>query len=115
MLLTLHSAANNFKISHIETTEAKSLLDSAKVIYIGGFFLTVSRETIEKVAQAAVASRKVWLQAISACLLFQQHFTIFQVFCMNLSAPFIVQFFAEALASVMPYTDVIFCNESEVY
>ncbi len=75
----LRSAANTFEISHIETMEAMSQIKSAKVIYIGGFFLTVSRETIEKVARAAMADRKVWLQAVSVCLLFRhnKHLIIF--------------------------------------
>jgi adenosine kinase len=32
---------------------------------------------------------------------------------MNLSAPFIVQFFGEQLAACLPYTDFLFANESE--
>lgn len=36
-----------------------------------------------------------------------------KIFCMNLAAPFIVQFFGEQLAACMPYTDFVFANESE--
>ena len=35
-----------------------------------------------------------------------------KVFCMNLSAPFISQFFKEDLMKVMPYVDVLFGNET---
>ena len=34
-------------------------------------------------------------------------------FSINLSAPFIVQFFGEQLSAVIPYADFIFANESE--
>lgn len=32
---------------------------------------------------------------------------------LSLSAPFIPQFFKDQLDSVMPYTDYVFCNETE--
>jgi len=57
-----------------------------------GFFLTVSPESILKVAQHAAANNKP--------------------FMMNLSAPFISQFFSERLNSVLPYIDVLFGNET---
>ena len=36
-----------------------------------------------------------------------------QTFILNLSAPFIPQFFKVQLEKVLPYTDIIICNESE--
>lgn len=36
-----------------------------------------------------------------------------QVLAMNLSAPFLVQFFGDQMASVLPYCDYVFGNESE--
>merc|ERR1719407_390686 len=36
-----------------------------------------------------------------------------KTFCVNLSAPFIPQFFKDPLAEVMPYVDFLFGNESE--
>lgn len=36
-----------------------------------------------------------------------------QVLAMNLSAPFLVQFFGEQMAKVLPYCDYVFGNESE--
>ena len=33
--------------------------------------------------------------------------------CMNLSAPFIVQFFGDQLMAAMPYVDIMFGNETE--
>jgi sugar/nucleoside kinase (ribokinase family) len=34
-------------------------------------------------------------------------------FCMNLSAPFICEFFTDQLDAAMPYVDVLFGNETE--
>ncbi|XP_023264274.1 adenosine kinase-like, partial [Seriola lalandi dorsalis] len=58
-----------------------------------GFFLTVSLESILKVAKHASENNKI--------------------FCLNLSAPFICQFFKDNLMQVMPYVDVLFGNETE--
>lgn len=57
-----------------------------------GFFLTVSVESIMKVAKHASETNKL--------------------FCLNLSAPFISQFFKDNLMLVMPYVDVLFGNET---
>lgn len=57
-----------------------------------GFFLTVSPESILKVAKHASENDKI--------------------FCMNLSAPFISQFFKEPLMKIMPYVDILFGNET---
>lgn len=53
------SAANKFNPSHLATEKAKSLVDSSKIIYIAGFFLTVSVESILEVAENAVKTGKV--------------------------------------------------------
>ncbi|MBN3274825.1 ADK kinase, partial [Polyodon spathula] len=58
-----------------------------------GFFITVSPESILKVAKHASEHNKV--------------------FSLNLSAPFISQFFKEPLMKVMPYVDILFGNETE--
>lgn len=61
-------------------------------VHFQGFFLTVSPESILKVAKHASENNKI--------------------FCMNLSAPFISQFFKEPLMKVMPYVDILFGNET---
>uniref|UniRef100_A0A8C9FY24 Adenosine kinase n=1 Tax=Pavo cristatus TaxID=9049 RepID=A0A8C9FY24_PAVCR len=58
-----------------------------------GFFLTVSPEAVLKVATQASANNKI--------------------FSLNLSAPFISQFYKEPMMKVMPYVDVLFGNETE--
>eukprot|EP00794_Sanderia_malayensis_P016310 gene16310-17954_t len=86
-------AANNFKKSHIEKPENVEIMNNAQYIYVGGFFLTVSPETIIILAKHAASSNK--------------HFM------MNLSAPFLCQFFKEPMMQAMPYIDVLFGNETE--
>ena len=87
------AAANNFKVDHLKTEEAEKIYSAAKFYYIAGFFLTVSVESLVHVAEHALANDKT--------------------FCLNLSAPFIIDFFADAVATALPYADYLFCNESE--
>lgn len=86
-------AANNFKASHLETEKAKEIIESAEIYYSAGFFLTVSVESLVKVSEAFVAKNKI--------------------VALNLSAPFIVDFFADQLATALEYADYVFGNESE--
>ena len=87
------AAANNFKPSHLETAESKAIYESASVYYIAGFFLTVSVDSLKIVAEHALANNKT--------------------FCLNLSAPFIIDFFGDQVATALEYADYLFCNESE--
>ncbi|XP_059893243.1 adenosine kinase b isoform X2 [Gadus macrocephalus] len=79
------------KKSHVEYHAGGATQNSVKIAQ--GFFLTVSPESILKVAKHVSDNNKV--------------------FCMNLSAPFISQFFKEDLMKIMPYVDVLFGNETE--
>lgn len=92
-LVTNLDAANNFKATHLETEKAKEIIASSKIFYSAGFFLTVSVESLVQVAEHAVANKKT--------------------FCLNLSAPFLIDFFADQMATAMPYADFLFGNESE--
>jgi adenosine kinase len=87
------AAANTFTASHLDTSEAQTMIQRAKIFYITGFFLTVSVDAILTIAKHSVEHSKI--------------------FAMNLSAPFLIQFFGDQLASAMPYTDFVFGNESE--
>ena len=87
------AAANNFQESHLETPQAKEIIEAAQFYYSAGFFLTVSVPSLVQVAEHALANNKV--------------------FCLNLSAPFIVDFFGDQLATAMAYADFLFGNESE--
>lgn len=88
------AAANCYKKEkHLDLEKNWKLVEKAKVYYIAGFFLTVSPESIMKVATQASANNKI--------------------FSLNLSAPFISQFYKEAMMKVMPYVDILFGNEME--
>lgn len=87
------AAANNFKETHLETDKAKEIIESAEIYYSAGFFLTVSVPSLVKVAEEFVAKNKI--------------------VAINLSAPFIVDFFGDQLATALEYADFVFGNESE--
>lgn len=87
------AAANTFTESHLESTSSKDIISKAKVFYCSGFFLTVSVGAMLQLAKHSVETNKI--------------------FCMNLSAPFLIQFFGDQMSSIMPYTDFVFGNESE--
>jgi len=87
------AAANTFSVDHLATPEAKAIIEAAKIYYVTGFFLTVSVDSILTLAKDAQENNKI--------------------FSMNLSAPFLIQFFGDQLASALPFTDYIFGNESE--
>ncbi|XP_053548124.1 adenosine kinase isoform X2 [Bombina bombina] len=88
------AAANCYdKTKHLDLKENWQLVEKAKVYYIAGFFLTVSPESILKVSTQSSEHNKI--------------------FSLNLSAPFISQFYKEPLMKVMPYVDILFGNETE--
>ncbi|MBN3294918.1 ADK kinase, partial [Amia calva] len=88
------AAANCYKKeNHLDLEENWKLVEKAKIYYIAGFFITVSPESMLKVAKHASENNKI--------------------FGLNLSAPFICQFFKEPLMKVMPYVDILFGNETE--
>jgi len=94
-LCTELSAANNYKESHLLQAENMGILSSAKIVYSAGFFATVSPASMEIAAKKTVETGAYY--------------------CLNLSAPFLMQVppFKAALDSVLPYTDFLFCNETE--
>jgi len=92
-LVTKLDAANDFTASHLDVKDNWALVKEAKTVYSAGFFLTVSTESMLKVAKECAANNKTY--------------------CINLSAPFLCQFFKDQLASVLPFTDIVFGNETE--
>lgn len=89
------SAANTYKHAHTMKPEVQAAIAKAKVFYTAGFFLTVPEgpESMMHVAEHAAANDKLY--------------------CFNLSAPFLVDFFADQMNKILPYTDFVFANESE--
>jgi len=87
------AAANHFTPAHFDIAENWAIVEKAQYYYIGGFFLTVSPDSILKVAEHACNNNKMLM--------------------MNLSAPFICEFFTDPLMKCIPYIDILFGNETE--
>jgi adenosine kinase len=87
------SAANNYKIDHLKQDDITAVYKKAQYFYSAGFFLTVSPDSLMTVAEHAHDNGKT--------------------FIMNISAPFIAEFFTDPLMKAMPYADYLFGNESE--
>jgi adenosine kinase len=94
-LCTNLMAANNFKVDHVQKPENLKIVKEAKLIYSAGFFITVSTDSMKlAAAEAAKSGAK---------------------YCMNLSAPFLMQVppFKAFIKEIMPLVDFLFCNETE--
>ncbi|KAF0696586.1 Aste57867_12655 [Aphanomyces stellatus] len=87
------SAANKFELTHLDDDRSKDIIEKAKFFYSAGFHLTVSPPSIMKIAEHATLHNKAFL--------------------LNLSAPFISQFFKDPLMAAMHHADFVFGNESE--
>jgi len=94
-LCTNLKAANNYKAEHLQQPENWKVLSEAKIVYSAGFFITVSPESIKLASEEAAKTGALY--------------------CMNLSAPFIVQVppFRKVLVETMPLVDFLFGNETE--
>lgn len=57
--MTTLRAAEKFDKSHLTSEEVAPLVDGAKVIYVGGFFLTHGVESALEVAKKAAGNGKV--------------------------------------------------------
>jgi len=86
-------AANNFNESHLQVESVSRVWQGASFYYMSGFFFTVSQPSIMTICRHAYAHNKT--------------------VAINLSAPFIPQFFGAGIAEAMPYVDIVFGNESE--
>ncbi|KAH7482428.1 hypothetical protein PRIC1_006814 [Phytophthora ramorum] len=87
------SAANHFHHDHLASTESQEIINKGQFFYSAGFHLTVSPQAVMTLAEHAKANNKVFL--------------------INLSAPFIVEFFKDPLMATLPFADFVFGNESE--
>ncbi|KAA1110499.1 adenosine kinase [Puccinia graminis f. sp. tritici] len=92
-LCTQLGAAEKFSPSHLKTEPVVKAIQDAQIYYLGGFFLTHGIESSLALAQAATESQKI--------------------FTMNLSAPFIAEFFKDNVDQLLPHVDYLFGNESE--
>lgn len=87
------AAANSFTIDHINEPNNRKILNNAKYFYVTGFFLTASAVTVQAIAKHAHANNSKFL--------------------VNLSAPFLAQFYKKDLFKALTYADIIFGNELE--
>ncbi|KAJ3570759.1 hypothetical protein NP233_g4187 [Leucocoprinus birnbaumii] len=92
-LVTTLRVAEKFDQSHLESAEVAPLIEAANFFYVEGYFLTHGTSVAEWLSKKSSDANKT--------------------FVLNLSAPFIAQFFTESLKKVLPYTDVVIANESE--
>lgn len=92
-MVTDLAAANHYKLEHLKSAPIWELVEQAQVYYVGGFHLTVCVPAILALAEHAAEKNKI--------------------FTMNLSAPFLPQFFKEQLDACAPYWDYLIGNESE--
>ncbi|KAL6707534.1 adenosine kinase [Coniothyrium glycines] len=92
-LCTDLAAANNYKIEHLKEERIWKQVENAQVLYVGGFHLTVCVPAIKALAEEAASKNKT--------------------FILNLSAPFISQFFKDPLDEILPYVDILIGNETE--
>jgi len=94
-LCTNLKAANNFKVDHVNIPENMKIVKEAKIIYSAGFFITVSTDSMRLAAASAAKSGAKY--------------------CLNLSAPFLMQVppFKAFILEILPMVDYLFCNETE--
>lgn len=92
-LCTDLAAANNYKVEHLKQDRIWKQVENAQVFYVGGYHFTVCVPAIQALAEEAASKNKP--------------------FILNLSAPFIAQFFKDPLDSILPYVDILIGNETE--
>lgn len=92
-LIAALGASEKYDISHFQSSELVPVLNSVKFMYATGFVLTHSPNVVLEMGKLAVKDGKS--------------------FSMNLSAPFLIQFFWDKFEPALRYTDLVFGNESE--
>ncbi|KAI2642693.1 Ribokinase-like protein [Xylaria nigripes] len=92
-LCTDLGAANLYDVEHLKSPEIWKLAQNADFYYVGGFHFTVCPPAIMALGEEAAAKNKT--------------------FIVNLSAPFIPQFFKEPLDASSSLWDYVICNETE--
>ncbi|PAA92517.1 hypothetical protein BOX15_Mlig025701g3, partial [Macrostomum lignano] len=92
-LVTQLGSAGQFTEAHLDDPTNWAIVEAAQFYYVAGFFLTVCPPALMRIAEHSLAAGKTLM--------------------MNLSAPFICQFFKEPLLAAMAYVDVLFGNETE--
>jgi len=92
-LVAYLGAAEKYSKDHFDSPAIQAVVHKASYFYCTGFFLTVSLQSLIALGEHAKQTNKHFL--------------------MNLSAPFLIEFFWDQMKSVLPYADVVFSNEDE--
>ncbi|KAI9319298.1 Ribokinase-like protein [Dichotomocladium elegans] len=94
-LVTSLGAAEKFTLDFLKKPENWAIVENAKYYYVGSFFMTHDggRDAALAVSKHAAEQNKT--------------------FALNLSAPFISQFFKDRLDAVVENADILFGNEDE--
>lgn len=94
-LCTRLDAACNYKATHCQIPENWAVLSASKIIYSAGFYATTCPEAMKLAAEEMAKTGG--------------HY------CINLSAPFLMQVppFKAIFVELMPFVDFLFCNETE--
>lgn len=94
-LCTNLDAANNYKVDHCQQADNWKVVEGAKIIYSAGFFATVSPDAMKAASLQQAKDGGIY--------------------CMNLSAPFLMQVppFKAVFVQTLPYVDFLFGNETE--
>eukprot|EP01097_Dermamoeba_algensis_P001424 TRINITY_DN1532_c0_g1_i1.p1 TRINITY_DN1532_c0_g1~~TRINITY_DN1532_c0_g1_i1.p1 ORF type:complete len:341 (+),score=71.65 TRINITY_DN1532_c0_g1_i1:92-1114(+) len=86
-------AAQKFQFSYLNSPEVSAAVEKAKVLYTTGYFMMANAESVAHLGRHAAKHNKI--------------------FVLNISAPFIVDFYFDKLSYVIPYADYVIANESE--
>eukprot|EP01028_Stygiella_incarcerata_P013554 TRINITY_DN82771_c0_g1_i1.p1 TRINITY_DN82771_c0_g1~~TRINITY_DN82771_c0_g1_i1.p1 ORF type:complete len:343 (-),score=93.03 TRINITY_DN82771_c0_g1_i1:98-1126(-) len=86
-------AANKYSIDHLLSPAIQELVERARIFYSASFFLTVSPDSLHWIAKHAAEKKKM--------------------FCLNLSATFLIDLFGDEIARNMPFVDLLFANDDE--
>ncbi|EDR15993.1 uncharacterized protein LACBIDRAFT_192435 [Laccaria bicolor S238N-H82] len=92
-LVTTLRCAEKFDQSHLSSPEVAPLVEGAKFYYVEGYFLTHGVSSVLELSSKSTEAGKT--------------------FILNLSAPFIAQFFGSQVSQILPFTDVVIGNEAE--
>ncbi|OTB00112.1 hypothetical protein M426DRAFT_324523 [Hypoxylon sp. CI-4A] len=92
-LCTDLGAANHYDLDHLKSPQIWELVKNAQFYYVGGYHFTVCPAAIQALGEEAAANNKSLI--------------------VNVSAPFIAEFFKDPLDASSQYWDYVICNESE--
>ncbi|KAI1344114.1 pfkB family carbohydrate kinase [Xylariaceae sp. FL0016] len=92
-LCTDLAAANHYDLEHLKSPDIWKLVKGAEFYYVGGYHFTVCPPAIMTLGEEAATNNKA--------------------FIVNMSAPFIAEFFKDQLDESAKYWDYVICNEAE--